>query len=303
VPEVAAVAVNWNDAGSSLRCLESVRAAAPGTTLVLVDNDSDEDPRPGLRARLPGALALRLDRNLGYAGGCNAGARLAFERGATHVLLLNNDATIDPGTIPALLAAAERHPRAILAPKIVYSDRPELVWSAGGEVFGTLFQTLHLGKDEPADAPLPERRVRWATGCALFVGAATFERVGPLDPGYFLYLEDTDWCLRAARLGVETWFVPDAVVRHEVSRTLRSPSLSPHVRYYAYRNQYRLALRHAPAWSRPLVVADALYTLARAGARSLVTPARRHDAYYHARTRGVVDFLLGRSGPMSAVGL
>jgi GT2 family glycosyltransferase len=143
--------------------------------------------------------------------------------------------------------------------------------------------------------------VDWATGCALFLAAPTFRRLGPIDEGYFLYLEDTDWCLRAARLGVETWLIPGAVIRHEVSASVRALPRAA-VRYYAYRNQYRLEFRHGPAWLRPLVLLDALWTLAKAAARWLLFPSYRADAYYHARTRGVLDFLRGRWGPAPALG-
>lgn len=295
---VAVVVVNWNDLESTLGCLESVRTASPDALMVLVDNASDIDPSVPVRQAFPEAEVVRLDSNRGYAGGCNAGAERALARGAEHLLFLNNDATIDEGTIPALLEAARVHPDAILGPKIVYSDRPETVWSAGGEVSGPLLRNHHRGEGEPASDHQLDRRVSWTTGCALFVSASCFRRIGPLDERYFLYLEDTDWCLGAARLGVETWFVAGAVVRHEVSRTLRSPALTSYVRYYAYRNQYQLAMRRSAAWWRPLVIADALWTLAKAGLRSVFSPGYRDDAHYHARTRGVRDFLLGRSGAM-----
>jgi GT2 family glycosyltransferase len=292
------VVVNWNDLQSSLRCLGSIRAAGPDALLVLVDNASDSDPSGPVGRAFPEAEVVRLETNRGYAGGCNAGAERALARGAEHVLFLNNDAFIDEGTIPALLEAERVHPDAILGPKIVYSEQPETVWSAGGEVSGPLLRNRHIGEGEPARDHQVDRRVRWTTGCALFVSASCFRRIGPLDERYFLYLEDTDWCLRAAELGVETWFVAGAVVRHEVSRTLRSPALSSYVRYYAYRNQYQLAIRRSAVGWWPLVVADAVWTLVKAGIRSALSPGYRGDSYYHARTRGVRDFLLGRSGPM-----
>jgi len=294
------VVVNWNDLESTLRCLGSIRASSPDALLVLVDNASDGDPSGPVRHAYPEAEVVRLDTNRGYAGGCNAGAERALARGAQHILFLNNDASIDEGTIPALLEAARVHPDAILGPKIVYSDRPETVWSAGGELSGPLLRNRHLGEGEPARDHQVDRRVSWTTGCALFVSARCFRRIGPLDERYFLYLEDTDWCLRAAELGIETWFAAGAVVRHEVSRTLRSPALASSVRYYAYRNQYQLAIRRTSAWWRPLVIADAVWTLIKAGIRSALSAGYRGDSHYHARTRGIRDFLLGRGGPMPA---
>ena len=268
----------------------------------MVDNGSEPDPTPDVKSRSPSIRVIRLSTNLGYAGGCNAGVAAAFADGASHVLLLNNDTTIDVRTLPALMAAARRHPLSILAPKIVYADRPDVVWSAGGRVQGPLRRNEHLREGEPASRWDVERRVDWATGCALFTSRETFERLGGMDEAYFLYLEDVDWCLRAAESGIDTWFVPGAVVRHEVSHTLGSPAWAPHVRYYAYRNRYRLAYRTGSALTRPVVVGDALWTLAKAGIRSATSSAHRRDSLYHARTHAVLDFFRNRWGAYQAAG-
>lgn len=293
---VGVVVVNWNDVDRSVRCLDSVAATAPDSILLLVDNGSSTPPPEYLYDRFDHLRLVTLGKNAGYAAGCNAGARAAFVAGATHVLFLNNDTQVEAGAVDALLAADLDQPGRILGPKIVYQHDPGRVWSAGGLVVRRSMENHHVGKDDPAVDHVQPARVDWTTGCAFFVSAETYRRIGPLDESYFMYLEDTDWCLRAARLGVSTWLVPEAVVRHEVSATVDAlPSW--HVRYYAYRNHYRLALRHAPPAARPLVLADACWTLARALLRSGLSAGHRRDTYYHARTRGVADFLLGRQGP------
>jgi hypothetical protein len=297
---IAVAVVNWNDLASSMCCLESLHEVSPESRLILVDNGSKEDPTAEVRLRAPYVRVLRLESNRGYAGGCNAGAFAAIELGAEYVFLLNNDTTVEADTLPALVRRAGEHPLSILAPKIVYADRPDTVWSAGGSVQGPLLRNEHLGEGEPAAKTKVSRRVDWATGCALFLSVETFRRLGPMDEAYFLYLEDVDWCMRGARLGIETWFVPDAVVRHEVSHTLGSREWSAHVRYYAYRNQYRLAFRNGSLVTKPIVVGDALWTLAKAGIRSATSPAHRRDAHYHVRTRAVLDFLRNRWGAYPA---
>jgi hypothetical protein len=298
--KVAAAVINWNDLASSLRCLTSVADVSPKSRLILVDNGSDVDPSPAVEVDAPRVKVVRLDSNRGYAGGCNAGVAAAIAGGAEYLLLLNNDTTIDAGTLPALLRSSDRHPLSILAPKIVYADRPDIVWSAGGRVEGPLRRNEHLGEGAPASRSDAERRVDWATGCALFLSVETFLRLGPMDEAYFLYLEDVDWCLRAARLGIQTWFVPRAVIRHQVSHTLGSRQWSSHVRYYAYRNRYRLAFRNGSPVTKPIVVADALWTLAKAAIRSATSPSHRRDEYYHVRTHAVLDFFRNRWGAYTA---
>jgi len=291
---IAVVIVNWNDTAASIRALRSVQTSEPVLT-ILVDNASLDDPTAAVRDALPGTQVLRLPANCGYAAACNHGVRAAVAAGAEHLLVMNNDAELAPEALDRLVAADRQHPGSVLAPLIVYTDAPDEVWSAGGYLEPPCVRNHHLGLGDPRSAHTASHPVEWATGCALFFSRSTFERIGPFDEKFFLYLEDVDWCLRARRAGIRTWIIPDAVVRHEVSRTTGAlPSAT--IRYYAYRNHFRLAFRHA-GWARVVVAGELVWTLAKISVRQIASPAFRHDAWYHARTRAVRDFLFGRFGP------
>jgi GT2 family glycosyltransferase len=267
---------------------------------VLVDNHSDDDPTEAVRTALPAAIVERMEHNTGYAAACNAGVRVAVQRGATHVLVMNNDAVLAPDALDVLAKADLEYPGSVLAPLIVYADAPGEVWSAGGYLEPPCVRNHHVGLGEPVHAHRSAREVEWATGCALFFSKETFERVGPFDEAFFLYLEDVDWCLRARRAGISTWLIPDAVVLHEVSRTTGAlPSEA--VRYYAYRNHFRLAFRHARGVARAAVAVELVWTLLKISVRTVAFRSYRHDTWYHARTRAIRDFLLGRWGPAGAL--
>ncbi len=296
---LAVVIVNWNDTDASIRALRSVGASEPAIA-ILVDNHSHDDPTAAVVASCPDAAVERLGENTGYAAACNHGIRIAAARGADRVLVMNNDAELASDALDRLTAADRSRPGCILAPLIVYSDAPNEVWSAGGYLEPPCVRNHHLGIGEPRAAHSLPRRVEWATGCALHFSIDTYRRVGDFDEAFFLYLEDVDWCLRARRLGIETWVIPDAVVRHEVSRT--TGELPPEsIRYYAYRNHFRLAFRHALGWRRAAVAAELGWTLAKIGLRTAAFPAFRHDSWYHARTRAIRDFLFGRWGAARVV--
>jgi GT2 family glycosyltransferase len=292
---LAIVIVNWNDAAASIDALRSVHASDP-VLRVLVDNASSDDPTDATLAVFPDAIVDRRPRNTGYAAACNRGVRVAIEQGASHVLVMNNDAQLAPDALDELLRAERERGARILAPLIVYADQPGEVWSAGGYLEPPCVRNHHLGLGQPLANYRQSRPVEWATGCALFFSVSTFVRVGPFDEKYFLYLEDVDWCLRAARKGVETWLVPSAVVRHEVSRTTGELT-SETIRYYAYRNHFRLAFRYSRGLERVAVAGELVWTLAKIGARSLSSAEYRRDGWYHARTRAIRDFLLGHWGP------
>jgi GT2 family glycosyltransferase len=292
---IAVLVVNWNDEAASIRALRSVPATEK-VLPVLVDNGSDVDPTEAVRDASVGARIERLKANRGYGAACNHGVAVAEKFGATHVLLMNNDAELEPGALDQLVAADRDFPGCLLAPVIVYSDMPDRVWSAGGYLEPPYLQNHHIGLGDSLDAHRLRRRVEWATGCALWFSVETWRRIGPLDEAFFLYLEDVDWCLRAARVGVETWLVPEAIVRHEVSRTTRELS-SETLRYYAYRNHFRLAFRHSRGWRRGAVAFEFAWTVAKISLRSLFHSSYRHDSWYHARTLALRDVALGRWGP------
>jgi GT2 family glycosyltransferase len=290
------VVVNWEQAGRSLTCLRSVLSAAnPDVIAVLVDNGSTESLAE-LQVRVPSVRLVRLEENRGYAAACNMGASYALAAGATHLLFLNNDTTLAPGALNALMVAAERHPDSILAPKVVYSGDPQRLWSAGGVVRRPWMVNTHIGQDDDAEAHSVSRRVDWATGCALFCSAGTFQKVGPFDEGLFLYMEDLDWCLRAERLGVEVWYEPEAVVLHEVSASAGGLP-QPEVLYYGCRNTYRVAFRHSPRLQRGPMAITFAWTLGKAAVRNAVSSSHRKDPLYRARTRALTDLVTGRTGP------
>jgi GT2 family glycosyltransferase len=292
---IAVVVVNWNDTSASIRALNSARSrAAP--LRILVDNASTIDPSGAVLAGSPGAVVERLPVNRGYAAACNRGVDVAVRRGASHVLIMNNDAELVPGALDELIAADRQLPGCLLAPVIVYSDAPEQVWSAGGYVDPPYLRNHHIGLGESLESHCTRRRVQWATGCSLWFSIDTWRHIGPLDEAFFLYLEDVDWCLRAAKAGIQTWLVPEAVVRHDVSRTTGGLS-SEQIRYYAYRNHFRLAFRHARGVGRLVVASELVWTAVKIGIRSFAFSSYRHDRWYHARTRALRDFLLGRWGP------
>jgi GT2 family glycosyltransferase len=295
----AAVVVNWNGTARTARCLESLASSDPRPSVYVVDNASDEDPAATLEAAFLGVHLVRLAQNRGYAAGCNAGARAALEDGADQLFFLNNDTEVEPATLRALQAAASRHPDAIFGPTIVFARDPAHVWSAGGAVTRPWMTNWHLGEGEPLERSRESRRIDWTTGCALFVSSSTYRRLGPFDESFFMYLEDLDWCLRGARLGIETRLAADAILRHEVSASA-SKLPTPTVLYYGCRNTYRIAFRHATAARRVAMLPAMALTVAKVVLRNAFWPERRTDTLYRARTKAILDFVRGRSGPWLA---
>ena len=126
---LVAVVLSWNGREDTLTCLESLR----GIETVCVDNGSSDGSADAVADRFPEVELIRSGVNLGFTGGNNVGIRRALDRDADWVLLLNNDAFVEPGFAAALAAAAGRHPDAgVLACKVYVTQPPDVLWYAGG---------------------------------------------------------------------------------------------------------------------------------------------------------------------------
>jgi GT2 family glycosyltransferase len=241
-----AVTLNWNLKADTIACVESVLAS--GLTrerVVVVDNGSTDDSVAAIRAHFGPDLPLICNkRNLGYAGGMNAGIRFALERGAASVLLLNNDTVIAPTMANVLLEASDAlEESGILGPAIYYYDEPGRIWRLGDRRHRWLPmpRIVHLA-DTKGATPDPFQ-VDYVTGCGMLILRRVFERIGYLDERYFMYFEDADFCRRARDAGYTVWCVPQAQMWHKVSLTAQRDK--PLNRYHRALGQVRFYHEHA----------------------------------------------------------
>jgi GT2 family glycosyltransferase len=242
----AAIVLNWNGGDDTARCLDSLA----GFDLVIVaDNGSNDGSVTALRA-WPGIELVENGANLGFSGGNNAAIRVALERGADWVVLVNNDAAVEPDALAALKSAAARWPRAgVLAGKLRFPDG-RVQWA--GQRVGLL--TGYSGRPRGygrADGPAygEERLVPRAVGAFMAVARPAIERTDLLDEKLFAYVEDVDWSLRIRAAGFECVFVPRAVAVHALSASTGGDSASTHTLYYGTRNTIAVMERHRPLGS------------------------------------------------------
>jgi GT2 family glycosyltransferase len=293
-PSVAVVVVNWNGLRDTRECLRSLQAATyPNFRVIVVDNGSEGDDAAEIRREFGGfAEVIETGENLGFAGGANAGIRRALAEGAEYVLLLNNDVVVAPGFLEPLVAAAQARPRlAAACPKAYFQDRPDVIYSTGGAVSlwtGTARQIGRGERDRGQYGSIARRD--YADGLCMLIPARALREVGLLDEDYFLYWEETDWCLRARERGLVCYYVPESHVWHRAERS-RAPDASYN---YLYRRNALLFVRKR---GTPFQMATALltyvfwyaprYLLRHPGrARRLLTEARAVLAHVRNQPRG-----------------
>jgi GT2 family glycosyltransferase len=235
---VTIVVLNWNKKDETLSCLGSLEQAdLGGASILMVDNGSKDDSLAAIRDRFPTVQTLALTENRGYAGGNNAGIRVALARGAEGVLLLNNDTRVAPDFLRALLWTFDIHPDAGAVSSAIHRmDRPEMLDVAHSEVrFGQREAVQIRGVNAlPGDGFGERREVEVAIGCSLLLSASALRTVGLFDEEYFAYHEDVDWCLRARKAGFRIFYEPFSRVFHRGSASTASIEKRPQEKDLAY---------------------------------------------------------------------
>lgn len=218
-PTLSVVVLAYLDEPWIERCVQSVLASrGVAVDVVLVDNGCTTGAVDRLRGH-PAVTVVTPPANLGFAGGCNAGAALA--RGE-FLGLVNADAVVEPAALRRLVDVAARPEVGIASGSIRLADEPELLNSRGNPL-----QVLGLswagGFREPAADHVQEGDVTCASGAGAVLRREVWEELGGFPAEYFAYHEDTELSWRCWQRGLRVRYVPDAVVlhRYEFSRNPR----------------------------------------------------------------------------------
>ena len=264
-PMVHIIILNWNGREDTLGCLESVsRINHPNLKVIVADNGSTDGALEAIKLRFPWVQRVDNGANLGFAGGNNSAVKLALDAGADFVLLLNNDTIVDPGMVSGFVEAAGRMPRAgIFGAKIYFHADPKRLWYAGGywNEHTLSFNEHGAGEiDRGQFDALTE--TEWVIGCAMFVRADVFRKIGLLEHKFFLNNEEIDFCSRAKRAGIACAYVPDARLWHKVSASFGGED-SPLKEYFSARNRLLWAQRNAGLGLRWRIYASSARSLMR----------------------------------------
>jgi GT2 family glycosyltransferase len=234
----------------TLECLRSLEHQAGGPYWVLVVDSASQDRTAEIvRREFPGVEVIRSEENVGYAAGNNIGLRYGVDKGAGLFLLLNNDTLLERDCLKSLLTSAMSHPQAGMLGPMVYTWGEGLtISSAGGRIDWDHADAVNIGAGEADKGQYGSRPVDFLNGCGLLVTREAVEKAGLLDDRYFMYWEETDWCTRVRRAGLELRFEPRARMRHKAP--IRPIDLGPLPLYYMTRNRLLFFSTHAHGYRK-----------------------------------------------------
>lgn len=264
--KIAIIILNWNGKENTLDCLKSIDKSQK---ILVVDNNSTDDSVEIIKKEFPEVKIIQNPQNYGFAKGNNIGIKKALSDGAEYVFILNNDTVLEKNCLKNLLEAVKKYQEySIFAPKIYfeknyefhkdrYSDNEKgrVIWYAGGIIDWKNVYGKHRGVDEVDCGQFDKfESTEYATGAAMFVKKEVFEKIGLLDEKYFMYYEDTDFCIRAKKAGFKILFVPNAVVYH---KNAGSSSSGSHLQdYYITRNRLMFGIKYAKLKTKLVLIRE-----------------------------------------------
>jgi N-acetylglucosaminyl-diphospho-decaprenol L-rhamnosyltransferase len=278
--------VNTNGRDFLLACLEAIGRTHPEGVeheLLVLDNASGDGSADAVRERFPQARLFELERRTGKAE--NDSTLLREARGR-YCLLLNEDSELQPGAARALLDALEAEPRAAAAGAQLLTSEGQPVpcaWrlpDAGWALAAALFVQDRYAVQSRGDRV---REVGWVQSSAMLVRRSAAEQVAYLDPDFFVYSDETDFCKRLRDAGFEILYVPAARAVHHNQLSNDPQSMSRRIVEF-HRNRELYFKKHGENGTRILWrVCWTWAYLARAAA-ALVLPGRDPRRYWlHAR--------------------
>lgn len=243
MPLVSVIILTWNGRRFLDDCLGSLtRQTYRNFETILVENGSDDGSAAYVRETYPWVRLVPLPQNVGFAGGNNRGLEGA---GGEYIVTLNNDTTVEPGFLAALVDAAETDPTiGMVAAKMLNFFDVGRIDSVGVKAAENgLGYNIGVGEQDRGQYDVPTEVFGPCAGAALY-RRTMLDEVGFFDPDFFAYYEDLDLAWRGRLAGWRCVTAPAAVVYHVHSAT--SGKMSPFTVYQVQRNKWFTLIKNWP---------------------------------------------------------
>lgn len=249
-PKIGIVTVTFNSESVLGDFFASIDSQDYGNYVLYVIDNASGDATVA-RCQEYGEVNRRVEiitqaENGGIAKGNNRGICAALAAGCEYVLFLNNDTIFRADFLSGLLAEARQASARLLVPKIYYASPSEALWYAGGALrrwagYGTVHYQAEVND-------VRRRSVTYAPTCAMLVQRSVFDSIGIMDERYFVYCDDTDFCIRACDAAFSIIYTPKVSMWHKVSSLSGEGTFSIRMNT---RNRVLMVKKFASSWARP----------------------------------------------------
>lgn len=252
--KVAVIILNFKVTRDTIECINSVQKSDYKNIQIIVVNNSLNDGLEDEIKKFNEVTFIQNKENLGFSGGNNIGIKYALISGTDYIFILNPDTIIDKSCISTLVNNINEGD--ILGPKI-YFYKSHKIWYAGGILDKLNVIGKHRGVDEEDIGQYESiEETDYVSGAALFIKKEVFDKIGFFDENYFLYYEDSDFCLRAKKAGFRILYVPRSEVYHK--NALSTGLGSPLQDYFITRNRLLFAFKFLSIRTKFAIFREAL---------------------------------------------
>lgn len=243
---VLIIILNWMKYDDTNRCVSSLlKLDYPDFKIYLIDNASVNDSIARIQEEFPDIIIHKTNKNLGYAAGNKIGVDFALRNNFDAVWILNNDCAVRKDALKELVAAYKRNGDALYSNLTLMSENPDIIHYAGTyKIDEPLQPDKYPTYDKLKGSLLEDCRHQLVEGPAriyghsMFIPVSVIRKYGFMDTRYFLFYEETDYCHSLYNKGIQSIFVPGAVITHKSTSTFTlSPKMKYVVNYYETRNK------------------------------------------------------------------
>lgn len=213
-PLISIVILNYNAGKLLIDCIESIQKSIyKNFEIILVDNISKDNSHKKCKEKFPKIHLIENVENLGYCEGNNVGLRVSKGK---FVVILNPDTMVDPFWLSELLDAYKKNGNGIYQPKFLASTDHSMLLSTGNmiQIFGFGYSRSKGDLDEGQYEKF--EKIDFASGTCIFTSKKIIEEIGLFESFLFAFHDDFELCWRGALIGINSFYVPSAIVYHPI---------------------------------------------------------------------------------------
>ena len=213
-PLISIVILNYNAGNLLIDCVDSIQKSNyKKFEIIVVDNISKDKSHRKCKEKFPNIKLIENSENLGYCEGNNVGLRIA---NGEFVVILNPDTIVDPSWLSELLYAYKKNGDGIYQPKFLASTDHTMLLSTGNmiQIFGFGYSRAKGDIDKKQYENF--EKIDFASGTCIFTSKKIIEKIGLFESFLFAFHDDFELCWRGALIGINSFYVPTAIVYHPI---------------------------------------------------------------------------------------
>ena len=213
-PLISIVILNYNAGNLLIDCVDSIQKSNyKKFEIIVVDNISKDKSHRKCKEKFPNIKLIENSENLGYCEGNNVGLRIA---NGEFVVILNPDTIVDPSWLSELLFAYKKNGDGIYQPKFLASTDHTMLLSTGNmiQIFGFGYSRAKGDIDKKQFENF--EKINFASGTCIFTSKKIIEKIGLFESFLFAFHDDFELCWRGALIGINSFYVPTAIVYHPI---------------------------------------------------------------------------------------